>query len=93
MTSAATNGPFTAQITRGDAEALGLKQGDTVYVRATRVPTLPDEARDKVAARFIQLGKYHDKIGWGYGDYLADIAARVQRPKGKPLRELGRHAV
>ncbi len=29
-------------ITRGDAEALGLKQGDTVYVRATRVPTLPD---------------------------------------------------
>ncbi len=33
--------PFTAQITRGDAEALGLKEGDTVYVRATRVPTLP----------------------------------------------------
>ena len=23
------------------AEALGLKEGDTVYVRATRVPTLP----------------------------------------------------
>ncbi|MDT7793949.1 MAG: sulfate/thiosulfate transport system ATP-binding protein, partial [Mycobacterium sp.] len=33
--------PFTAQITRGDAEALGLKEGDTVYVRATRVPPLP----------------------------------------------------
>ncbi|OBI77413.1 sulfate/molybdate ABC transporter ATP-binding protein [Mycobacterium sp. E740] len=33
--------PFTAQITRGDAEALGLKAGDTVYVRATRVPPLP----------------------------------------------------
>jgi sulfate transport system ATP-binding protein len=29
------------QITRGDAEALGLKEGDTVYVRATRVPALP----------------------------------------------------
>ena len=40
--TAATNGtPFTAQITRGDAEALGLKEGDTVYVRATRVPSLP----------------------------------------------------
>jgi sulfate/thiosulfate transport system ATP-binding protein len=38
LTSAATGGPFTAQITRGDAEALGLKEGDTVYVRATRVP-------------------------------------------------------
>ncbi|MCV6965371.1 TOBE-like domain-containing protein, partial [Mycobacterium intermedium] len=33
--------PFTAQITRGDAEALALKDGDTVYVRATRVPSLP----------------------------------------------------
>ena len=32
--------PFTAQITRGDAEALALKEGDTVYVRATRVPPI-----------------------------------------------------
>ena len=38
LTNAATGGPFIAQITRGDAEALGLKAGDTVYVRATRVP-------------------------------------------------------
>jgi sulfate/thiosulfate transport system ATP-binding protein len=41
LTSAADHTPFTAQITRGDAEALGLKEGDTVYVRATRVPALP----------------------------------------------------
>jgi sulfate transport system ATP-binding protein len=55
LTSATNNLPFTAQITRGDAEALGLKEGDTVYVRATRVPTLPggseiskpDEADDE----------------------------------------------
>ncbi|MCV7412150.1 sulfate ABC transporter ATP-binding protein [Mycobacterium florentinum] len=39
LTSAATGGSFTAQITRGDAEALALKDGDTVYVRATRVPS------------------------------------------------------
>ena len=38
---APNNTPFTAQITRGDAEALGLNEGDTVYVRATRVPALP----------------------------------------------------
>jgi len=38
LTNAATLTPFTAQITRGDAEALKLKEGDTVYVRATRVP-------------------------------------------------------
>ena len=41
LTAASNNIPFTAQITRGDAEALGLKEGDTVYVRATRVPSLP----------------------------------------------------
>src|ERR1700684_2353066 len=40
LTNAATGGPFTAQITRGDTEALGLKEGDTVYVCATRVPTI-----------------------------------------------------
>lgn len=43
--SASDQTPFTAQITRGDAEALGLKEGDTVYVRATRVPPLPDGTR------------------------------------------------
>jgi sulfate transport system ATP-binding protein len=41
LTAASNNTPFTAQITRGDAEALGLNEGDTVYVRATRVPELP----------------------------------------------------
>jgi sulfate transport system ATP-binding protein len=43
LTNAATGGAFTAQITRGDAEALGLKAGDSVYVRATRVPSIPEE--------------------------------------------------
>lgn len=41
LTNEASQTPFSAQITRGDLEALGLKEGDTVYVRATRVPTLP----------------------------------------------------
>ena len=41
LTGATDNAPFTAQITRGDAEALGLKEGDTVYVRATRAPKIP----------------------------------------------------
>ncbi len=43
LTNAATKVPFTAQITRGDAEALALGEGDTVYVRATRVPPLGGE--------------------------------------------------
>jgi sulfate/thiosulfate transport system ATP-binding protein len=33
-------GPLTAQITRGDAEALGLRRDDTVFVRATQVPQI-----------------------------------------------------
>ncbi|MGV0717116.1 TOBE-like domain-containing protein [Mycolicibacterium sp. XJ662] len=41
LTNAASNTSFTAQITRGDAEALALKEGDTVYVRATRIPAIP----------------------------------------------------
>jgi sulfate transport system ATP-binding protein len=44
LTSAATGGSFTAQITRGDAEALALTEGDTVYVRATRVPPVTPDA-------------------------------------------------
>ena len=40
LISATTGAPFVAQITRGDAEALGLKAGDTVYVRATRIPPI-----------------------------------------------------
>jgi sulfate transport system ATP-binding protein len=43
LTSAATRSPFSAQITRGDAEALALRAGDTVYVRATRVPRIGGE--------------------------------------------------
>src|SRR6202011_2732858 len=35
LISALTGGRFTAQITRGDAEALALKEGDTAYVRVT----------------------------------------------------------
>jgi sulfate transport system ATP-binding protein len=45
LTGATDNAPFTAQITRGDAEALALKEGDTVYVRATRVPPIPGGAQ------------------------------------------------
>lgn len=44
LTSAATGEQFTAQITRGDAEALGLREGDPVYVRVTRVPDVGELA-------------------------------------------------
>ena len=56
LTSASHRRAFTAQITRGDAEALALKEGDTVYVRATRVPAiagspqLPRDVRRRAGA-------------------------------------------
>ncbi|MBF6182812.1 sulfate/molybdate ABC transporter ATP-binding protein [Nocardia otitidiscaviarum] len=43
LKNAATGDLFTAQVTRGDAEALHLAAGETVYVRATRIPDLPAE--------------------------------------------------
>ncbi|WP_063060020.1 sulfate/molybdate ABC transporter ATP-binding protein [Nocardia sienata] len=41
LRNAATGDLFTAQVTRGDAEALRLAEGETVYARATRIPQLP----------------------------------------------------
>ena len=46
LTTAADNTPFTAQITRGDAEALRLVEGDTVYVRATRIPPIAEHTQE-----------------------------------------------
>ncbi|MCI4674343.1 sulfate/molybdate ABC transporter ATP-binding protein [Candidatus Mycolicibacterium alkanivorans] len=45
LSDATTGAPFTVQITRGDVEALGLRAGDMVYVRATRVPRIAGEAQ------------------------------------------------
>ncbi|MGN5240742.1 MULTISPECIES: TOBE-like domain-containing protein [unclassified Rhodococcus (in: high G+C Gram-positive bacteria)] len=41
LTNAATGEPFIAQTTRGDARALGLKAGDTVYAQVTGAPGEP----------------------------------------------------
>jgi sulfate transport system ATP-binding protein len=41
LRNAATGDLFTAQVTRGDAEALRLAEGETVFARATRIPELP----------------------------------------------------
>ncbi|MEU4414498.1 sulfate/molybdate ABC transporter ATP-binding protein [Nocardia salmonicida] len=41
LRNAATGDQFAAQVTRGDAAALHLTEGETVYARATRIPDLP----------------------------------------------------
>ncbi|WP_415976540.1 sulfate/molybdate ABC transporter ATP-binding protein [Rhodococcus sp. 077-4] len=42
LKNSATGELFAAQITRGDSEALGLREGETVYARATRVPRIAE---------------------------------------------------
>ncbi|ATL66601.1 sulfate/molybdate ABC transporter ATP-binding protein [Nocardia terpenica] len=41
LRNGATGDLFTAQVTRGDAEAMKLVGGEIVYARATRIPELP----------------------------------------------------
>jgi hypothetical protein len=86
----------------GTEQAADLGYGDETYFSTLErkldeavslLNALPDEARGNAAARFYQLAKYKDKIGWGYGDYLAETATRVQRRRRKPFRDLGQHAV
>ncbi|MFD3706043.1 sulfate/molybdate ABC transporter ATP-binding protein [Nocardia sp. NPDC058658] len=43
LRNAATGDQFAAQVTRGDAAALHLAEGETVYARATRIPDLPQD--------------------------------------------------
>ena len=86
----------------GTEQAADLGYGDDAYFSTlerkvdeavSMLDALPDEARGEAVARFIRLAEYQQKIGWGYGDYLADVAARVQRRKSKPVGGLGQHAV
>ncbi|NMN94614.1 sulfate/molybdate ABC transporter ATP-binding protein [Antrihabitans stalactiti] len=49
LRNAATNELFSAQVTRGDSEALGLHEGETVYARATRIPVLPQRVIEPAA--------------------------------------------
>ncbi|MFD4292616.1 sulfate/molybdate ABC transporter ATP-binding protein [Rhodococcus sp. NPDC058505] len=41
LRNAATGDLFAAQVTRGDSEALQLREGETVYARATLIPNIP----------------------------------------------------
>lgn len=43
LTAAPTGEEFQAQITRGDANALNLRAGETIYARATKVAALTDD--------------------------------------------------
>jgi hypothetical protein len=86
----------------GTEQAADLGYGDETYFvtlerkvteAVSMLEALPEKARVASAERVIQLGKYQNKIGWGYGDFLADIAARLPRRKARSARSIGQHAV
>ena len=67
-----------ADLGYGDEPYFGaLERKVTEIVRA--LDTLSDTDRYVATARLIRLGEYEGAIGWGYGDFLADVAAKLQR--------------
>ena len=71
----------------GTEQAADLGYGEDAYFAALErkvkeivqsVDALPDVAREPAIARLIKLGEYQDVIGWGYGDFLGDVAGEMQ---------------
>ena len=72
----------------GTEPSADLGFGDDAYFAALErkvrevvqaLDALAEADRDGVIARLVALGEYEEVIGWGYGDFLADVAATVQR--------------
>lgn len=70
----------------GTAPAADLGYGDATHFTALErkvneivslLDTLPSAARRPRTERLIRLGEYQGAIGWGYCDFLADVAARL----------------
>jgi len=70
----------------GTAQAADLGYGDDAYFAALErkvneivnlLDTLPSAERRPRTARLIRLAEYQGMIGWGYGDFLADVAAKL----------------
>ncbi|MEO7190267.1 MAG: hypothetical protein ABI051_04365 [Vicinamibacterales bacterium] len=71
----------------GTQQAADLGCGDDPYFAALErkareavaaLDGLPAAARAAAEERLIRLGEYQDRIGWGYGDFLGDVAASVK---------------
>jgi hypothetical protein len=70
----------------GTEQAADLGYGDDAYFAALErkvneivdlLDTLPAAERRPRAERLIRLGEYQGAIGWGYCDFLADVAATL----------------
>jgi hypothetical protein len=86
----------------GTEQAADLGYGEDAYFAALErkvkevvqsLDALPDAGRRAATARLIKLGEYQGTIGWGYCDFLGDVAAKVQGREGRLDRTGRRHAL
>ena len=89
-------------IEAGTEQAADLGYGDENYFSALENKVdavakswrdLPAEARTKASARLDWVRERAKAIGWGYGDYLDDVVARLKSSGAEKLRRRTRHAV
>ena len=80
-------------IEAGTEQAADLGYGDESYFSALENkldavvkswPTLPADARAKAATRLAWVQKRAKDIGWGFGDYVDDVVARLNRLEREP---------
>ena len=77
----------------GTEQAADLGYGDDAYFGAlerkindalSMLDRLPAEALVEAEARLTRLGDYANRIGWGYGDFLAGVAGRLSKRRRTP---------
>jgi hypothetical protein len=55
---------------------------ETKLTEAVRLlPSLPSEGRRAAEARIRRLARFQTRIGWGFGDFLAAVAAELDPPE------------
>jgi hypothetical protein len=86
----------------GTEQAADLGYGDDGYFAALErkvkdvvrsLDALSEADRRAATARLITLGEYQETIGWGYGDFLGNVAAKVQDRADPSDRSQRRDAV
>jgi hypothetical protein len=83
----------------GTEQAADLGYGDDVYFTALEhkvnevvrlLNEVPNNERRPLTERICRLGRYQGAIGWGYGDFLADVAAKVAAREDRSRRPRAR---
>jgi hypothetical protein len=86
----------------GTEQAADLAYGNEAYFAALErkvnevvrsLGALPDADRADAEARLIELGRYCEEIGWGYGDFLGDVAAIARNRQARQIARQPRQAV